>query len=291
MTDKIVTENKEILNLPATKIEHITARIERIAERAKTKPKVKSTPTDQKQKVIQFPIIWPGQIRGVPNSVLRSALFGIVRRGRRAYLERKEVAAVDGVKIIFSGPQLDQADLDVWEQCLHIARSNNLGNKIYFTANGFLKGINRATGKSQHEWLKGAFARLSTSAVEIADGKKAYFGAMIYGGARDKETGQYFIEINPKIMTLYGHDGWTGIEFEQRLALKSQPLAQWLHGFYSTHTKPYPYKVSTIRRLCGSEVKELFNFRTQIKKSTAQVFKVTGWKIWIDDNDLLHVEK
>ncbi len=114
---------------------------------------------------------------------------------------------------------------------------------------------------------------------------------MIYGGARDDQTGKYFIEINPKIMALYGHDGWTGIEIEQRLALKFQPLAQWLHGFYSTHAKPYPYKVSTLKEFCGSEVKELFNFRTQLKKAAAQVSGVTGWKIWVDDKDLLHVEK
>ncbi len=269
----------------AAKMERLN---KKIAQRAKNKPVKPLKP--QERKVIKLPV-WPEFARGVPNSILRSALFGIVRRGRRAYLERKQVAAVDGIKIIFSGPQLDQADLDVWEQCLHISRSNNLGNKIYFTAHSFLKGINRGTGKSQHEWLKGAFARLSTSAVEIADGKKAYFGAMIYGGARDDQTGKYFIEINPKIMALYGHDSWTGIEFEQRLALKSQPLAQWLHGFYSTHAKPYPYKVSTIKELCGSESKQLKHFKEQLKKAIAQVSGVTGWKIWIDDKDLLHVEK
>jgi len=269
----------------------LTAKLERMQSKAKSAPaKPKQASPAGTSKVVQLPI-WPEPVRGVPNSVLRSALFGIVRRGRRAYLERKEVAAVDGIKIIFSGPQLDQADLDVWEQCLHIARANNLGNKIYFTASSFLKGINRGTGKSQHEWLKGAFARLSTSAVEIADGKKAYFGAMIYGGARDEETGKYFIEINPKIMALYGHDGWTGIEFEQRLSLKSQPLAQWLHGFYSTHAKPYPYKISTIKKLCGSEAKQLKHFKEQLKKAITQVSEVTGWKIWVDTNNLLHVEK
>jgi len=270
------------------KASDLAARVEMMAKRAKNNAKKQAE--SERQKLIQLPT-WPGAVRGVPNGVLRSALFGIVRRGRRSYLERQELASVDGVKIIFSGPRLDQADLDVWEQCLHISRMNGLGNKIYFTAHSFLKGINRATGKSQHEWLKGAFARLSTSAVEITDGKKTYFGAMIHGGARDDATGQYFIEINPKIMALYGHDSWTGIEFEQRLALKSQPLAQWLHGFYSTHAKPYAYKVATLKELCGSEVQELFNFRTQLKKSAGQVAKITGWKIWIDDKDLLHVEK
>lgn len=282
------TEMKSALDLVPS---NLLKKLEKAHLSALSNPRTKTPEAPQKQKkVVQFPV-WPEMVRGIPNSVLRSALFGIVRRGRRPYLERQELAAIDGVKIIFTGPRLDQADLDVWEECLHISRVNNIGNKIYFTAHGFLKKINRATGKSQYEWLKGAFARLSTSAVEVTDGKKTYFGAMIHGGARDDETGQYFIEINPKIMSLYGHDGWTGIDFEQRLALKSQPLSQWLHGFYSTHAKPYPYKVATLRELCGSEIKELWRFRQQLKKSFTQVSKVTSWKIWIDDKDLVHVEK
>ncbi|MFZ2391997.1 MAG: hypothetical protein WAW68_06085 [Rhodoferax sp.] len=39
---------------------------------------------------------------------------------------------------IHTGPQLDQADLDVWEQCLHLARTGGLGTRIQFTAGGFL---------------------------------------------------------------------------------------------------------------------------------------------------------
>jgi hypothetical protein len=92
-------------------------------------------------------------------------------------------------------------------------------------------------------------------------------------------------------LALYGKNGWTGIDQSQRLSLKSQPLAQWLHVFYSTHAKPYPYKISTLRELCGSETKELWKFRQQLKKTIEQVSKVTKWKIWIDDNDLLHVKK
>jgi len=64
------------------------------------------------------------------------------------------------ISVVFTGPRLDQADLDVWEQCIHIARTSALGNTIQFSAHGFLKAIGRNTGLSQHEWLKGAFARL-----------------------------------------------------------------------------------------------------------------------------------
>ena len=37
----------------------------------------------------------------------------------------------------FTGKQLDQSDLDVWEQVLHLARTQALGTRCYFTATAF----------------------------------------------------------------------------------------------------------------------------------------------------------
>ena len=139
--------------------------------------------------------------------------------------------------------------------------------------------------------LKNAFRRLSSSVVEVADGKRAYFGPMLIGGARDDETGHYVIEMNPKIVSLFGADGWSSIEFEARRALKRQPLSQWLHGFYSSHARPFPMKVETLHRLCGSEAKLLKHFRAELREALDRLSEVTGWTHEIDDNDLVHVAK
>lgn len=235
--------------------------------------------------------LWAEPVRGVPNAVLRSALFGAIKRGKRAYQLGVKKASVEGVTVIHTGPQLDQADLDVWEQCLHLARTGGLGARLQFTASGFLKAIDRSTGKSQHEWLRNAFRRLSSSVVEVADGKKAYFGPMLHHGARDDETGQYVIEMNPKIAQLFGGDGWSSIEFSERRALKKQPLSQWLHGFYSSHARPFPMKVATLHRLCGSESKQMFSFRQELRKALGQLSDVTSWTCEIDEDDLVHVLK
>ena len=193
--------------------------------------------------------------------------------------------------MIHTGPQLDQADLDVWEQCLHLARTGGLGTRIQFSAGGFLKAIERGAGGKDIEWLKSAFARLSSSVVEVADGKRAYFGPMLIGGARDDETGHYVIEMNPKIVSLFGTDGWSSIEFEARRALKRQPLSQWLHGFYSSHARPFPMKVETLHRLCGSEAKLLKHFRAELRDALDRLSEVTGWTHEIGNNDLVHVVK
>jgi hypothetical protein len=240
--------------------------------------------------VTQLPL-WAEPVRGVPNAVLRSALFGAIKRGKRAYQQGIKKASVEGVTVIHTGPQLDQADLDVWEQCLHLARTGGLGTRIQFTAGGFLKAIERSTGKSQHEWLKNAFRRLSSSVVEVSEGKRAYFGPMLHRGARDDETGNYVIEMNPDIVKLFGTDGWSSIEFEARRSLKKRPLSQWLHGFYSSHARPFAMKVETLHRLCGSEAKLLKHFRAELREALDKLAEVTGWAHEIDDSDLVHVTK
>jgi hypothetical protein len=245
---------------------------------------------EQKQEAqAQLPM-WGERVRGVPNSVFRSALFTATKRGKRQYFEGVQIAAVDGISVVFTGPRLDQADLDVWEQCLHLARTEGLGNTIQFTAYGFLKAIGRDTGKAQREWLKGAFRRLRTSDVELSDGKRTFFGALISHGQKNEETEKYELCLNPKIASLYNDDGWTGQDWEQRKQLIGKPLALWLHGFYSTHAKPYDYKIETLWKLCGSEAKELYKFKQILSEAIKDLSVTTSWTCRIE-NDKLQVIK
>jgi len=266
------------------------ARVAKIRQKAAERAANKPEKPPERAPVVQLPL-WPNAIRAVPNTVLRSALFGVIQRGRRKFLDRVAVASIDGLNVRHTGPRLDQADLDVWEQCLHLARTSPLGDRLEFTSYSFLKAIGRGTGKSQREWLKSALTRLQVSAVEIEESRRAYSGQLLRDYARNDQSGRYVIEVNPKIIALFGQDGWTGLEWEQRQALKRQPLAQWLHGFYSTHKNPHPYKVATLQRLCGSETKELYKFRQQLRKAMEQVAAVTGWVLTIEDGDLLKVDK
>ncbi|MEW6772286.1 MAG: plasmid replication initiator TrfA [Bacillota bacterium] len=234
---------------------------------------------------------WPDPVRGVPNTILRSALFGAIRRGRRTFMQQEPIASYKNVIILQTGPRLDQADLDVWEQCMHLARTGGLGCRVQFSAHGFLRAIGRSTGGKDLQWLKGSFSRLASTVVEIKEGKRAYFGPMLHHGDRDDETGHYSIQINPSIISLYGSDGWSQVEWAQRQMLKRQPLAQWLHGFYTSHAAPFPLKVETIHRLSGSEAKHNFHFRAELREALAKLEDAIGWTWWIDDGDRLGINK
>ena len=225
----------------------------------------------------QLPL-WNDAMRGVPNGVLRSALFGAIKRGKRRYMERESIACIKGVSIIYTGPRLDQSDLDVWEGALHLARLDKLGNLVEFTEKAFLRLIGRGgsdgrnIGKSDREWLRKAIARLTATAVEISQGPYTYCGSLIDEYYRNSASGRHVVILNPSMRVIFNRDGWTQVDWSIRRALIGYPLAQWLHGFYSTHAAPLPYKVETLHILCGSES------GLQAKKDSAYQKALYGWK-------------
>jgi hypothetical protein len=220
----------------------------------------------QSATVIQLPL-WPDPVRGVPNSALRGALFAAVQGKDRQALKGELLTVQQGMEIRFTGWQLDQSDLDVWEQALHLARKHPFGTRCDFTAHAFLKALGRSTGKTQHEWLKDVFRRLTACAVEITHDGKTYFGPLIEGGVRDEATGLYVLKLNLDLVKLYGAGMWTAIEWQQRQALRRKPLALWLHGFYATHADPHPMRIETLRELSGSRTKTLFHFTANLKRA------------------------
>jgi len=185
-------------------------------------------------------------------------------------MRRELLASQNGIQIRFTGWQLDQSDLDVWEQALHLARQNPPGTQCDFTAHAFLKAIGRNNGKTQHEWLKDVFARLTGASVEITHENRTYFGSLIEGGVRDELTGRYVINLNPKLSKLY-RAGWTAIDWEQRQQLQRKPLALWLHGFLASHAQPYPLRVESLMAWSGSRTKETRKFKYKLKKALEEL--------------------
>ena len=249
---------------------------------------VRSNKAQDQAQVVQLPL-WPEPARGVPNSALRGALFAAVQGKNRCYIKGKLLAVQSGIQIRFTGMQLDQSDLDVWEQALHLARHHPLGTRCEFTAHAFLKALGRKTGKSDHEWLKDVFRRLMSCGVEITHDNLTYGGSLLEF-YREESNQLYALEINPKLKRLYTA-GWTATDWEQRRLLRRKPLALWLHGFLSTHAEPHPMKVKTLMELSGSNAKQIFHFKANLKKALGDL-KITGtindYRI---EGDLVSVER
>ena len=239
-------------------------------------------------KVLQLPL-WPEAKRGVPNSVLRGALFAAIQGKGRRYMKRELLASQRGITIRFTGMQLDQSDLDVWEQALHLARQLPLGTQCHFTARGFLKALGRRTSGRDHEWLKDVFARLGGALVEITHGRITYGGSLL-DFVRDEDTGRYVLGINPNIAVLYMAGRWTALDWKRRNKLQRKPLALWLHGFYASHADPHPLSVEYLHKLSGSRTKELKHFKQNLVRALRDLEVAGVMKSFEVETGLVHVE-
>jgi hypothetical protein len=118
---------------------------------------------------------------------------------------------------------------------------------------------------------------------------------MIAGAAKDEETQEWVIELDAKLRPLFAADQFTQVEWAVRHALDGKPMAQWLHGFYASHAKPFPIKVETLHRLCGSEAKRMTDYKIDLRRNldaVAEASEAHGERISYEiRDDLVHVEK
>ena len=259
------------------------ARLAAVAETAKKRGRKPAS-----AKVIQLPL-WPEAKRGAPNAVLRGALFAAVQGKGRIALDRELLAAQDGITIRHTGWQLTQSDLDVWEQALHLARTQALGTRCRFTERSFLKALGRQPGGQNVDWLRSAFARLGSALVEISDGRLTYGGSLLEF-YRDESTGDTVLEINTKLSPFFGLTRWTQIDWEQRQLLRNKPLALWLHGFYASHAAPHALTVEYLRKLSGSRTKELRYFKKNLAQALRDLEAVGAIRGFEIRDDRVHVE-
>jgi hypothetical protein len=246
------------------KSESLNAKLERMRRSAVER---------EQNAVVQLPL-WPEPKRGAPNSFIRSALFAAIQSKDRQFLKETVLASQDGIEVRYTGEQLNQADLDVWETIVHLAREQPLGTVASFTAHGLLKAMGMPTGNSQHKQLHSTLLRLTACAVEVKHEGKTYFGPLIKSGAKDEVTRHYGIELNKGIIKLFGENQWTALDWQQRQELRAQPLAQALHAFYSSHREPFAVKLETLQAYTGSRNKQAASFKRQVRAALTQLVDV-----------------
>jgi TrfA protein len=244
--------------------------------------------------VVRLPV-WPEPVRGVPNGMLRSALFGAIKKGPRRYMEGEEIAAQDGIEIRYTGQRLDQGDLDVWESILHVCRFQDMGSQCRFTAYAMLKLLGMTACGKNRETLHKRVMRLKANGVEVQQGRYTYIGSLLDEAYKDEDTHEYVVVINAKLRPLFAADQFTQTDWNVRHALAGQPLAQWLHGYYASHAQPFPVKVETLHNLCGSESKEMFHFKQDLQKALDALTAASNANeqpfSYEIHSDLVHVER
>ncbi len=251
-----------------------------------------------RQLPVQLPI-WPEKVRGGPNPFLRSALFaGVPSRFRKILETRKSaadepegvmVAAQQGISIRYTGTQLNQYDADVFFEVLHRARRSPLGEVARFSGCNFLRSIGRGTSESEYQDLDTALRRLKRGLVDVKwttrSKRLAYTGSLLDDFERDLNTKEYCVSLSPKIKTLFESSSFTHIEWDERQRLLRNPLAQWLHSYYSTHAKPFSVSIAFLQQTSGQESARPRDFAQSLRRALNILQTELGWSVeWLEGN-------
>ena len=216
---------------------------------------------------------WPEPLRGIPWAALRSALFAPVRPGVRAALQREQIAAVGDFRIIYTGIRLDQSDLDVYEEVLHIANPKPLGQVIRFKTRELLRSLGRTEGSQNREWLYKSLSRLSACEIEISNGKSAYGGSLIQDQGRDEIAGIHYIVLNPRLNALF-QQGYALNKREARKSLGRHQLAKWLHGFVLNQQHPLTFTIARLMELADSHYERERDFRKAMDAAATAINEI-----------------
>ena len=233
---------------------------------------------------------WPETKRATPSAFLRSALFSAIQSKDRAFLKGATMTSQEGITVKFTGEQLNQEDLTLWENLVHLAKEQPLGNVCEFTAYDILKTMGLGDGGIDRERLHEGIIRLGACMVEILiNNQNTYFSNLIAQGVKNEETGRYKIQLSKSIIRLYAQTTW--VDFEQRAGLRRKPLAQFLHGYYSSHKIPFPVKIETIYKLSGSKNKRMANFKIQVEVALKELVKIGFLDIYKIDSGKVEIRR
>lgn len=232
---------------------------------------------------------WADELREAPNEALRCALFTARNRNvQRDQLKAVEVSSYGNSRVIYTGEELRQDDLDVWLQVLHLARLKELGSPIRFSPAQMKKDLKWPYGVKHTVRLMTILTRLKTTGVQFHSErlgrgvvlslvrKFEYSDDFDVAGKRGDD--EWIVELEPEIATLFGGGFYsTRIEWEQRMALPGN-LAKWLHGFYASHSEPYALNVETLIKHAGSRVSTPGKARQMIKEALNELVTVGFFK-------------
>lgn len=269
--------------------EKMEARAAQAEQKRATKAPEIPDDVDTEQLELPIELLGPGA-RGAPDTMLRSALFTATKPGKRKMLENALIASVSNITMRQTGYQLQQTDLDVYLELIRLAAETRCA-VVKVPAKTLLRRIGRSAGKRAKTAMLESLDRLQIANVTIESDTQVYSGSLIFESKRDKDTLEIVARLNPRVAELFDGNSWSQLQLDERHQLKRYPLAQWLHGYYSSHTRAHPIKVATLRDLCGSKASNLYHFRADLLAAMERVSEVTGWNWRLGEGDKLVVEK
>jgi hypothetical protein len=188
-----------------------------------------------------------------PRAFLRSALFGVTKKGRRIHYESEQLATVGAMRITYTGAALDQHDYDVWMHMVHRAREHGMGPKVLFTLRSFLDDLSwDKSGKSMSR-LRMIFDRLFGATVVIEMGKHRFQGHLVdaISYSADVTDEKYYFRLSPEMAMFFAEENIAYVTIEDRKNVRGM-LAKWLHAYIVADKSSQPVSIDQLWRLSRS---------------------------------------
>ena len=263
---------------------------ETIAQIAETHKAKKIGKLDKPNQIV-LPF-WEEPKRAIPSFMFRCALFSAIQSSdRKIYTELTRLASLNDMHVSFQGQQLNQEDLDVFEQIMHmISRQKSITDGCQFSAYTLLKNLEKNNGGEQHKWLKKCIIRLCTAFIEVKYKGIEVFGTLLIGGERDTDTQHHVLNCNPRMRDLYDF-GWTKTVWEERQQLRRKPLALWLSGWIASHTQINPMSVEVYKNITGSNNGKIADFSRHLSRALEDLKNMNIIKFSLIEGGIVYINK
>ncbi|MBI1919725.1 MAG: replication initiator protein A [Geobacter sp.] len=239
---------------------------------------------------------WPEGQRAMPNEILRSALFNCRNRKQpRKFLKDVEIAVIGDGQVIYRGEELRQDDELVWLHLMHLAKKLPLGACVDFTPYSFVKALGWPIKGQNYERLRICLSRMQATAIRIQSKRLGCFisVSLIHKfrskNEQNENLSRWEVWVGEEMRLLFDEDFLTRVNWEIRKSLPDG-IASKLFGYWASHRQPFPVKIDTLLKLCGSEMSPK-HFKAELKKSLDLLGKSGFLDSWELKEDLVMVKR
>lgn len=210
---------------------------------------------------------WRDHYCALPNALLRSAAFAAIGKGQRVLLSGALIESQTGIGVLHDGEQLDQSDLDVWIAQLQLLRGQPLNQGLKTSAYALLQALDISDTGPNRSSLRRRLLRLSSGELSVRTPSSMYVGRLAETELLNCSRHSVLLRLSPAITTIFTQNQYTLINMAVRRTLRGSPLAQWLHGYYSTHAAPFPVRIGFLHRLSGSTTTSKAKFLQLLRRA------------------------
>lgn len=207
----------------------------------------------------------------LPNLAVQSQIFPPTKKGRRQVFDWKQVSTCrEDVEIWQRGEQLNQLDLTGWLVMIRFAGPDLVAK---FSRYEFLRAMRRQDGSRDYRWLRAFLDRIGFTQFAIylhhEDEKWERYSGSLAPQNYENSDGLHAVQLSKPLYALFGFDGWSFINLDQRLALGQKQWAQAFHAYLSANKCPLKGLWWTKEQLWqewGAEYQNFENFWRQFKR-------------------------